>query len=191
MAVQTATDKSGLVWKLYKTEVVSKDPVTVRKMILMPGASGHGGYFSYFNHGELITSGYPNTGSLTFAAGSDDADDNHLITDAGSTGIFHNAAVGDVVHIDQSSTGNSKGYFVIVSRTDENVVEVADVAGEITNETATACRIWVYKGHPFARMYPASTEIVELDFGDEGYSLPSLVCNTSSHASNYWYIYTI
>jgi len=132
MAVQTATDKTGFVWKLHKTEVVSKDPVVVKKMILMPGASGHGGYFSYFNKGELITSGYPNTGSLTFAAGTDDADDNHLITDAGSTGIFHNnAAVGDVVHIDQSSTGNNKGYFVIVSRTDENVVEVADVAGKL------------------------------------------------------------
>jgi hypothetical protein len=190
MAVQTATDKSGIVWKLYKTEVVSQEPVIVKKMYLVPGASGHGGYFSYYNKGELITSGYPNTGSLTFAAGTDDADDNHLITDAGSTGIFHNATVGDVVHIDQSSTGKNIGTFVITGRTSEHVVEVADVAGEITNETATACRIWVYKGHPFARMYPVTTEIVELDFGD-GYHLPSLVCNTSSHASNYWYIYTI
>jgi len=190
MAVQTATDKSGLVWKLCKTEVVSKSPVVIKKMMLVPGGSGHGGYFSYYNHGELITSGYPNTGSLTFAAGSDDADDNHLITDAGSSGIFHNATVGDVVHIDQSSTGNCKGIFVIVSRTSENVVEVSDVAGEITNETATGCRIWVYKGHPFARMYPVTTEIVELDFGD-GYWLPNLVCYSSSHASNYWYIYTI
>ena len=190
MAVQTATNKSGKVWILYKDEVVSKDPVTVKKMVLMPGASGHGGYFSYFNKGELITTGYPNTGSLTFAAGTDDADDNHLITDAGSTGIFHNAVVGDVVHIDTSSTGNNIGYFVITSWTDENVVEVADVAGEISNEAATACRVWVYKGHIFARMYPVATEVVELDFGD-GYTLPSLTCYTSSHASNYWYIYTV
>jgi len=190
MAVQTATDKSGKVWVVYKTEVISKTPVTVKKMVLVPGASGHGGYFSYYNEGELITTGYPNTGSLTFAAATDDSDDNHLITDAGSTGIFHNAVVGDVVHIDTSSTGNNKGKFVITSRTDENVVCVADVAGEITNETATACRIWIYKGHPFVRMYPASTEVVEIDFGD-GYSLPSLVCNASSHASNYWYIYTV
>ena len=68
--------------------------------------------------------------------------------------------------------------------------EVADVAGEISNEAATACRVWVYKGHIFARMYPVATEVVELDFG-EGYTLPSLVCYTSSHASNYWYIYTV
>jgi len=190
MAVQTATNKSGRVWVLYKTEVVSQEPVTIKKMVLVPGASGHGGYFSYYNKGELITSGYPNTGSLTFAAGSDDADDNHLITDAGSTGIFHNAVVGDVVHIFESSTGNNIGIFVIVSRTNENVVEVADVAGEITNETATACGIWVYKGHAFARMYPAASEVVELDFG-EGYHLPSLVCYTSSNAGNYWYIYTV
>jgi len=190
MAVQTATNKSGKVWVLYKTEVVSKEPVTIKKMVLVPGASGHGGYFSYYNPGELITTGYPNTGSLTFAAGVDDADDQHLITDAGSTGIFHNAVVGDVVHIFESSTGNNLGTFAITSRTDENVVEVADVAGEITNETATACGIYVYKGHAFARMYPVTTEIVELDFG-EGYSLPSLVCHSSSHASNYWYIYTV
>ena len=190
MAVQTANDITGRVWIVYKTGVISTEPVTVKKMVLVPGASGHGGYFNYYNPGELITSGYPNTGSLTFAAGTDDADDNHLITDAGATGIFHNAVVGDVVKIKSSSTGNNIGTFSIVSRTNENVVEVADIAGEITNETATTCEIYVYKGHIFARMYPVTTEIVELDFG-EGYALPSLACYTSSHASNYWYIYTV
>ena len=158
-------------------------------MVLVQGASGNGGYFGYYNKGELITAGYPNTGSLTFAAGGDDADNNHLITDAGSTGIFHNAAVGDVVHIGQSSTGLSLGLFVIISRTNENVVEVADIAGEITNAVGTACRIWIYKGYRFARMFPISTENVELDFGPDGFWLPTLVCYSSTHASNYWYIY--
>ena len=165
---------SGLVWKVDTVGIVSETPITIRKAVLLPNAASDAALFHYWNPAP------PGTGDINSTAGAQTATVTSTATIA-STGNFEatEVAVGDIINITNSSTGNNTGPVVVITRTDDNTIVTS---GGLTNEDNKIYSWDIYNGH-LALHLPAGssdTSPTTLDFGPGGLSLPNLALYTRS-----------
>jgi uncharacterized membrane protein len=174
----------GRLWVLDTPGVITTKAIYVRKLVLVPNATGDIANFVYWNEGktdDVVTAASKSgvTGTITSAK---------TMTSAGN--VPATAAAGYVFQIQQTTgyTANL-GYHVITSAGDGDALTVSPA--DWTNEASKVYTWKVMKTYP-ALYLPAGssdTSPVMLDFGCHSFRLPNLVLKSlSTSAKVYLYI---
>jgi hypothetical protein len=175
-----ANSTTGLVWTVDSVGLLTDQPVRVKKITFWPNTAADTATFKCYDFG---TANYKTRLSGVTATVSTNA-----ITSTGNF-VTANVAAGDGLRVKRTSSGNNVGNYYVVSRDSDDAATVSFAT--MTDEVSKVYDIDIYTARLVAVLKTAGTEKVpiEIDFGPDGVTLPSLSCTTISSSSDLCYVY--
>lgn len=175
-----ANSVTGLVWTVDSVGLLTDSPVRVKKITFWPNTAADTATFKCVDFGTINYKTRLSGVTATVAT--------NAVTSTGNF-VTGNVAAGDGVRIRRTSTGNNVGNYYVVSRDSDDAVTLS--FSTMTNETSKVYDIDIYTPRLVAVLKTAGTEKlpIEIDFGPDGVTLPSLSCTTISSSSDLCYVY--
>jgi hypothetical protein len=174
---------TGRIWVLDTLGIITKKPISVRKIVLYPNAAADAALLNWYDTNNPVAAGtlYTKTGTITSTT---------TLTSSGN--LPSTIAVGYVFNITKTSgAAGNMGHRLVTTAGDTNAVVMAASGDALTNEASQVYDWTTYPTHPAAGLLSQATSAVpyQMDFADVGFYIPNLIlASISSNAKVYLYL---
>lgn len=161
-----------LTFNIHTDENSGLAPITIRKLVHRPAATGNSALFYTLSVGKAPT--------VTVSNVQIDITNTATLTDALTGACFNGGAVGDWVYITKSTTGTSLGWYYLTTFTNTSVIVIENTTNALTNETGGYFDMFIYRPELcMATLTMTSGAAGEklpfvLDWGDDGREFANL-----------------